>query len=445
MKKNLPIVAIIGRPNVGKSSLFNLLLGERKSIVDEEEGVTRDINIGIVNTERIAFYLYDTAGYLEKGDSFNSLIQAKVREAIANTELILFVVDGREVHPYDEDLAKFLQKQEKKVLVIANKLDNREMEDLHYEFFRLGFNDILPFSVLHKRGYSTLIEWIEDNLKYSSNKVKEENPQIHIAIVGKPNVGKSLLVNTILGYERSIVSDLPGTTRDSIDDIFEYNGKKICLIDTAGLRRKAKIENDIEYYSNVRTIQAIERSEVVILLLDSMEGISQQDKKIVDMIMEKGRGLVIAYNKWDLKRVKSDENYRLMEDYKKFTYKEIGAYNFVPVEFISAKDNYRISKLLDTALRVYEDFYYRVPTNILNEWVEQNIKESYNRKQVSNLRIYYAAQVYSAPPRFVFFVNKKDYMRKDYPRYMENRIREAFEFTGVPIKINFREKKENIK
>ncbi len=445
MKNGLPVVAIVGRPNTGKSSLFNLLLGERKSIVDEMEGVTRDINIGKVVTSHATFYLYDTAGYLEKGDTFNTLVQKKVKQAIEDTELVLFVVDGRNYHPLDEDLALFLKKQNKKVKIIANKLDNRDMESRAVEFYQLGFEDIIPFSVMHKRGYNTLIDNIEDNLENIQLAEDSDNLEIRISIVGKPNVGKSQLLNTILGYDRSIVSEIPGTTRDSLDDIFNFEGNTIRLIDTAGLRRKSKIEGDIEYYSNVRTADAIERSHVVIQLLDAGEPLSQQDKRILDTVLEKGRGLVLAVNKWDLIKQSSNENYLMMEEYKRLIYKEIPTYSFVPVEFVSAIKNYRVNKLLETALRVYKDYTYRVPTGKLNEWLTREVRESNERKPVSNLKVYYATQIFAKPPKFAFFINSKKFLRKDYPRFLENKIRVAFEFFGVPIKIIFKEKEKNRK
>ncbi len=442
MKNNLPVVAIIGRPNVGKSSLFNLLLGERKSIVDEIEGVTRDVNKGIVKTNRISFTILDTAGYLEKGDEFNKLVQEKIREAIAGTDLVLFIVDGREPHPYDEDIARILKREQKPVIIIANKLDNRDMESLADQFYHLGFDTIIPFSVSHKRGYIQIIEIIEDMLSHLEydQEDKPEEDEIKISIVGKPNVGKSLLINKLLGFDRSIVSDIPGTTRDSVDDVFNYSGHTIRLIDTAGLRRKSKVSGNIEYYSNVRTVQTIERSDVVIMLMDAGEQISQQDRKIVEMVIEKGKALVIAYNKWDLKRTRSDDDYRLMEGTRKLTFKEIGIYQFVPVEFVSALDGYRIDKLMETVFRVDRDYHYRVPTGVLNAWLEREIRESDIKKPSSNLRIYYATQVYSAPPKFIFFINKKEHLRKDFTRQIEKKLRGAFEFTGTPIKITFKEK-----
>lgn len=445
MRSGLPVVAIVGRPNTGKSSLFNLLLGERKSIVDEMEGVTRDINIGRVKTTRSVFYLYDTAGYLEKGDQFNPLVQKKVKEALSDTDLILFVVDGKDLHPYDEDLAKLLLRQKKKVIVIANKLDNRAMEINATEFYQLGFEEVIPFSVLHKRGFTTVVERIEDELAHVAESAAVDagpDDEIRIAIVGRPNVGKSHLLNTILGYDRSIVSDIPGTTRDSLDDTIVINGKKVRLIDTAGLRRKSRIEEDIEYYSNVRTAQAVERSHVVIQLLDAGEEMSQQDKNIIEMVLEKGRALVLAVNKWDLKFTHDDENHRAIEDMKKTIYGEIKAYSFVPLEFISAKENYRVKKLLETALKVYNDYVFRVPTARLNEWLENAVRESSIDKPVSNLKVYYVTQVAAAPPKFVFFINHKKHLRKDYQRFLENKMRLAFEYQGVPIRIVFRAKDE---
>ena len=265
------------------------------------------------------------------------------------------------------------------------------------------------------------------------------------ALIGPSGVGKSSLLNRLLGHERSIVSPIPGTTRDSLDDVFQYQGKTIRLVDTAGLRKKSKVEEDIEYYSNVRTIQAIEHADVVIQLLDASEPMMDQDKKIVETVMDKGRGLVLAYNKWDLKFQSNDENYRVMEDCRDAVYKEIPAYPFVPLEFISAKTGYKIPRLLDMALKVYQDFHYRVPTAILNEWLEKEVRESDTRLPVADLKVYYASQVHSAPPRFVFFVNKKDFVRKDYGRHLENKLRVAFEFTGVPMKVTFREKSERKK
>lgn len=442
MKHGLPVVAIVGRPNTGKSSLFNLMLGERKSIVDEMEGVTRDINIGIVRSHWGAFCLFDTAGYLEHGDEFNDLVQQKVKQAIEDTELILFVVDGRDENPVDSELALFLKRQNRRVIVIANKLDNRDMETFSNQFYSLGFPEIIPFSVMHKRGLVTLQDRIQDELEACQAQTALSENEVCIAIVGKPNVGKSHLVNTILGYDRSIVSDVAGTTRDSIDDTFTYGEHTIRLIDTAGLRRPNRIEGDIEYYSNVRTVQALERSHVVILLLNASESLSAQDKRIAEMVIEKGRALIVAYNKWDLVKPDGDLNHEMMEDHRQKILDALPEFSYVPVEFVSAKDNYRVKRLLDTAVKVFHDYVYRVPTAALNDWLVKDVKESYQRKQTSNLRVYYATQINSAPPRFMFFVNKKDFIRKDYPRFIENKLRLAFEFTGVPIKIAFREKNE---
>jgi len=443
MADRLPVVAIVGRPNVGKSSLYNLLVGEARSIVDEMEGVTRDIVIARVTTDRVSFNLYDTAGYLEEGDEFNALVQRKVRVAIGDADLILFIVDGRSLHPFDEELARILLRQKKKVILIANKLDTRDLEIHASEFYNLGFEEIMPFSVLHKRGYTTLLERIEDLLGDAEKRLAEAEEEVRVAIVGKPNVGKSQLLNTLLGYDRSIVSPVPGTTRDSIDDTIRWNGKLVRLIDTAGLRRQARIDENVEYYSNVRTVQAVERSDVVVLLLDATESISMQDKRIVELVMRKGRGLVVAFNKWDLRKAAGDENYFVQEEVRKSFHEELPSYPFLPVEFISARDGYKLQRLVETVFHVYHDFHYRVPTGDLNAWVKQEVRESDEEKPISDLKVYYATQVYAAPPGFIFFINSLKHMRKDFPRYLENRLRTVFEFSGVPMKILFREKERD--
>lgn len=440
MKDGLPVVVIVGRPNTGKSSLFNLMLGERKSIVDEMEGVTRDINIGKVTGARLPFWLYDTAGYLEKGDRFNKLVQEKVLQALTDADLVLFMVDGREYHPVDEQLGRVLRRQNLPVIVLCNKLDNARMEDLAHEFYSLGFDEVEPFSVIQKRGLTTIIEKIEDQFE-DWDVENSESSEIRVALVGKPNVGKSQLLNTLLGYNRSIVSDVPGTTRDSLDDVLTWQGRTVRLIDTAGIRRQGKIDEDIEYYSVVRSVQAIERSDVVVQLLDASEPITHQDKRIAQMVIDKGRALIFAVNKWDLvDRQAESDNYALQNDFSHKIQFELPEYNYVPVQFISAKDSYKIDRLMDKVFKVYQDFHFRVPTADLNQWVADQVRESDLERPTSHLKVYYCTQVHTAPPRFVFFINKKEHLRKDYPRFLENRLRLAFEFSGVPIHISFREK-----
>ncbi len=440
MKDGMPVVVIVGRPNTGKSSLFNLLLGERKSIVDEMEGVTRDINMGKVTTSRLTFWVYDTAGYLEKGDRFNTLVQEKVMQALTDADMILFVVDGRSYHPVDEELGRLLRRQSRPVVVLCNKLDNAHMEELVHEFYGLGFDEVEPFSVIQKRGLTTIIERIED--EFEEWEVDEEQAgEIRIALVGKPNVGKSHLLNTLLGYNRSIVSEVAGTTRDSLDEVLKWQGHQVRLVDTAGIRRQGKIDEDIEYYSVVRSVQAMERSDVVIQLLDASEPITNQDKRISQMVQEKGRALIFAVNKWDLvDREDESDNYTLQNNFSKKILHELPEYNFVPINFISAKDGYKVDRLMDRAFKVYQDFHYRVSTADLNQWLIDQVKESHLDRPTSNLKVYYCTQVHTAPPRFVFFINKKEHVRKDFARHLENRLRLAFEFSGVPIHISFREK-----
>ena len=440
MRKGLPVVAIIGRPNVGKSSLFNAMVKQRKSIVDEMEGVTREINMDKVNTGKTAFWLYDTAGYLEKGDRFNKLVQQKVRQAIDDADLVLLMVDGRDPHPMDEEIANFLRRQKRPVIVLANKLDNAQMELNAYDFYSLGFDEVIPMSVIQKSGLLTLSEKIEDMFEEFESDQKSAD-EIHVSLVGKPNVGKSLLLNTLLGFDRSIVSDVAGTTRDSLDDVFEWEGHQIRLIDTAGIRRHNKIGEDIEYYSVVRSVQAIERSDVVIQLTDATEPLSRQDKHIGQMVQDKGRAMIFAVNKWDLiERGDESENYQLQKDFEKQFYKDLPEYAYVPLVFISAKDQYKLPRLMQKAIKVYNDFHFRTPTSDLNAWLSREIRESNLERPSSNLRVYYCTQVHTAPPRFVFFINDKEHMRKDFPRFLENRLRLAFEFEGVPIHLSFREK-----
>lgn len=446
-KKVFPSVTIIGRPNVGKSSLFNTIINKRKSIVDEVEGVTRDVISELVDFQGVKFILSDTAGYLESEEALNFIVRRKIEEAIHFTDLILFVVDGREIHPLDHQIARLLKRINKPVFVVANKLDNEKMRTTYTEVYSLGFENVFLVSAVHNYGVRTLLEEISNFLSKNSdipaNSVSEFQNEIRIVIVGKPNTGKSMLLNAILGYERSIVSEIPGTTRDAVDDIFSYNGRVIRLVDTAGIRRKAKIKDNIEYYSLTRTIKAVERSDVAIQLLDATSPISHQDKTITEMVVSKGVGIVIAYNKWDLVSVKKEENYFLMDRYRKLFLNEYPAYSFIPVEFVSAKEKYKIPRLLNTAIKVYEDRKFRIPTSTLNEWLQKNVKESNVNYPVSKLKVYYATQVETSPPHFVFFVNNKEYLRQDYERFIENKIRTAFEFTGTPIKISFRESGNN--
>ncbi|MGL5722124.1 MAG: ribosome biogenesis GTPase Der [Brevinema sp.] len=445
-------VVIVGRPNTGKSTLFNFLVSERKSIVDPTEGVTRDI---VSSTSRhkgyAQFYVWDTAGYLESTDVLDKLAQEKIRYAVSRADLVLLTVDAQNPHPLDQELALLLKKQKAaNVIVVANKADNRTLAAAAAEFYSLGFEQIVPVSAIQKTGLFTLIETIEDTLHISA---ADEDSMVaaeetRFVIVGRPNAGKSLLFNTLLGYERMIVSDIAGTTRDAADEVFLYKGRKIRLTDTAGFKRNAKIKDDIEYYAAVRSAQAIEHAEVAVLLLDaaaSIEEIAHKDKTIAQMISEKKRGMVFALNKWDLLRPEGDDgkaNQELMKAMEKKIRFALPEFEHVPLCFISAKDDYKTDKLLEAVIKVRDDFHHKVATGTLNNWLAQNLLEYDTERAASRLKIYYGSQVYTAPPRFVFFINKKAWLKKDFPRFLEKRLRLAFEFTGVPMTLTFRERGE---
>lgn len=447
----MKLTVIVGRPNTGKSTLFNFLVAQRKSIVDPIEGVTRDIVSGLCEHEGYArFNVWDTAGYLESKDVLDKLAQEKIRYAVGRADLVLLTVDAQNPHPLDDELALTLKKQNARVIVVANKSDNRELAAAAASFHSLGFDTVVPISAIQKTGVLDLIEHIEDALGISVNDEDslEKTDEARFAIVGRPNAGKSLLFNTLLGYERMIVSEIAGTTRDAADEVFLYQGRKVRLTDTAGFKRNAKIKDDIEYYAAVRSAQAIEHAEVAVLLLDasaSFEEIAHKDKTIADMIATKKRGMVFALNKWDLLKPQDDsgkENQEMMKTMEKKIRAALPSFAHVPLCFISAKDNYKTDKLLETVLKVRDDFHHKVPTGALNNWLAQNLLEYDTDHSAARLKIYYGSQVYTAPPRFVFFINKKLHLKKDFPRFLEKRMRLAFEFTGVPIALTFRERGE---
>ncbi len=450
-----PIITIVGRPNTGKSSLFNYLVRQRKSIVDPTEGVTRDIITGDSGHSQYAtFTAWDTAGYLETTDTIDSIAQTKINYAISHADLVLFVVDAQSVNPVDDELALIIKKANCPCIVVANKADNRALEMSSAEFYSLGFDTVVPVSVIQKVGLTTLLEKVEDYLYdirgvYDNDSEEaEQTEETRIAIIGRPNAGKSMLLNTLLGYERMIVSPIAGTTRDSADEVITHKGEKIRITDTAGIKRNAKIKDDIEYYATVRSAQAIEHAEVAILLIDahaSLDEIARHDKVLAKMVQDKKRALVFALNKWDL--IKTDEesgkaNQELMKTMEQKIRRALPEFDYVPLCFISGKDNYKTDKLLETAIKVRNDFHHRVVTGTFNHWLSKNFIEYEGDRAASKLKIYYASQVYTAPPRFVFFINKKDNIRKDFPRFLENKMRMAFEFSGVPITLTFRERDE---
>ena len=433
-----PTVAIVGRPNVGKSTLFNRLIGERRAIVDDTPGITRDRIIGEAEWRGITFNVIDTGGiepYSE--DIILKQMRRQAQFAIDMSDVIIFIVDGKTgLTDADREVANMLRTSKKPIVLAVNKIDNISQEPMIYEFYELGLSDPIAMSAEHGTGVGDVLDAVVNYLDNVGINEIEENT-IKVAIIGKPNTGKSSLVNYILGEERVIVSDIPGTTRDAIDSTFEFEGIPITLIDTAGLRRKSKIYDNVERYSMLRTLQAIERSDICIILLDGTEGVSEQDAKVAGYAYEAGKGCIVAVNKWDA--VEKDE--KTADEYKKQIEEKLSFLKFAPVLFISAKTGFRVKKLLETVLYVYENYTRRITTGQLNDVLAEatTIYQPPSDKG-KQLKIYYMTQVGEKPPKIAIFVNSKDLFHFSYQRYIENYLRKTFDFTGVPIIFLIREK-----
>ncbi|WP_276929715.1 ribosome biogenesis GTPase Der [Herbinix luporum] len=437
-----PIVAIIGRPNVGKSTLFNALAGERISIVKDTPGITRDRIYADVTWLDTQFTLIDTGGI--EPDTKNEMF-AHMREqaeiAIDTADVIIFLVDVRQgLVDADSKVADMLRRSNKPIVLVVNKVDNFEkfMPDV-YEFYNLGIGDPHPISASSKLGFGDMLDEVTKHFKNISNG-DEEDERPRIAIIGKPNVGKSSIVNKLLGENRVIVSDIAGTTRDAIDTPIRRNKKEYILIDTAGLRRKSKIKEDIEHYSIVRTVAAVERADIAILVIDATEGVTEQDAKIAGIAHDRGKGIIIAVNKWDL--IEKDSN-----TVNKFSANIKNVLSFIPyaeILFISAETGQRLNKLFDLIEVVIQNQNLRISTGVLNEiMAEATALQQPPSDKGKQLRLYYITQVAVKPPTFVIFVNDKKLMHFSYTRYIENKIREAFGFAGTSLKFFIRERKEN--
>lgn len=432
------IVSIIGRPNVGKSTLFNRLTKTNDAIVDETPGVTRDRHYGKVEWGEVEFTLVDTGGYITNSeDAFEKYINRQVQLAIEESNIILLTVDAKEgLTEWDKDVANVARKYQKPVLLVVNKVDNSELLHSIYDFYKLGFDKMYPISAINGSGTGDLLESIQEIIKekfqkeLSGEKIEDEYPKI--AIVGRPNVGKSSLVNALLGEEKNIVSDIPGTTRDAIHTFYNKFNVKCWLIDTAGLRRKSKVKEDIEFYSTVRTIRAIEQSDVCILMIDATLGIEAQDLHIFQNIIDANKGVVIAVNKWDLIKEKYSNITRDFEDQIK---NRIAPFKDVPILFISAVDKTRLLKLLETAIDVSKKRKQHIPTHELNEFFQEimNVTPPPAIKG-KFVKIKYVTQVEGAP-LFLLFCNLPQYLPESYKRFLENKLREKYDFTGVPIKL----------
>lgn len=443
------IVAIVGRPNVGKSTLFNRLCGGREAIVDPTSGVTRDRHYGKSDWNGVEFSVIDTGGYVDNsGDIFEEEIKKQVDLAIEESDVILFLVDIREgLTAMDEDLAAHLRRSKRKVFLVANKLDsNKQVDDIH-EFYRLGLGEIYGVSATSGSGTGELLDEMvkvlpDQKIDTEYDPASEEKGSSgqelpKIAIIGRPNAGKSSLVNLLLGNDRTIVTPLPGTTRDSIHSRYQYYGMDFILIDTAGIRKKAKVTEDIEFYSVMRAIRSIETSDVSILMVDAERGFETQDLNIFSLVEKNHKGVVILVNKWDL--VEKGSNTHLQ--FEDVIRERISPFRDVPVIFASVLNKQRIFKTMETAIEVYKNRSRRITTAVLNDFILPIIEQSPPPSSKGKyIKIKFVTQLPTRYPSFVFFCNHPQYLKESYKRFLENRLREKFDFTGVPVEIYFRQK-----
>ena len=434
----LPVVALVGRPNVGKSTIFNRIVGKKIAIIEDIPGVTRDRVYAKANFYDYKFHLIDTGG-VELGNSdFNTEIKVQVELAIDEADVVVFVVDGKQGLTSDDLLVRdMLKKVSNKVIVAINKCDNKKINENEYEFYELGFSNYVKVSGEHGTGISNLLDIItKDFSKYE----EEDNTKIKFSIIGRPNVGKSSLVNALLNEERVIVSNIAGTTRDSIDTEFNYNNEKYVVIDTAGMRKKGKIYESVEKYSLLRSLKAIDRSDVCVLVIDAETGIIEHDKHIAGYAIDAGKPIVLVVNKWDVVENKDIA----IKEWKDNISRNFAFLSYAKVVFLSAKTKKRIHTLMPEILSAYENSRREVKTSILNKVISDayllNLPPSYKGKR---LKIYFANQTGTCPPTFNIGVNSKGLVHFSYERYLENKIRESFDFTGTPIIINFKVKKED--
>ncbi len=433
----LPTVALVGRPNVGKSTIFNKLVGKKISIIEDTPGVTRDRIYGDVTYKDYKFHLIDTGGIdLEKQD-FNKEIMVQATLAIDEADVIVFIVDGKEeLNQNDFVIRDMLKKGNKKVILAVNKIDNEKRQNDIYSYYELGFDNIIAVSGEHNIGISLLLDEITSDFK----PLEIENivdDKIKFCVIGRPNVGKSSLVNAILNEEKAIVSNVAGTTRDAVDTPFTYDKEEYVIIDTAGIRKSGKIYENIEKYSVIRAMKAIERSNVCIVVINAEEGIIEHDKHIASYALEAGKPIVLVVNKWDMETEQS------IADYTKLMRAEFQFLSYVPIVFLSAKTKKRIHTLMPEIKKVYENSKKEIKTSVLNDVIRDavilNQPPSYKGKR---LKIYFVFQKGITPPKFVFNVNSKKLIHFSYERYLENKIRESFDFEGTPIQIEFKNRNE---
>ncbi|MEW6507286.1 MAG: ribosome biogenesis GTPase Der [Bacteroidota bacterium] len=434
-----PIVVIVGSPNVGKSTLFNRLTKSSTSIVDDISGVTRDRIYGSVEWNGKQFRLIDTGGYVPNSENlFESAIREQVEIALDEADAVLFVVDGRiGLKPFDKEIAGIIRRSSKPYYLLVNKSDTSKLSVYKNEFYELGFEHIYDISALNGRNLGDFLDDLQDHLPFPNEKDIPDT-RLRLSIIGRPNVGKSSLTNSLLGYDRSIVTNIPGTTRDSIDSVLKYYGEEIILVDTAGLRKRTKIKGNIEFFANVRTYRALWDSDVAILLIDAEAGIENQDQKIIQEAVRRRKGLIIAINKWDL--IEKETN--TARNFEAAVKEKIGMTDYIPIITISALTKQRIFKLIDLAKKINEERKKKIPTNQLNEVLQPLIAATPPPATPTGkeVKIKYITQVGEHYPIFLFFANEHKFIPEHYRRFLERLIRENFGFEGVPITVSFKEK-----
>lgn len=432
----MPVVCLVGRPNVGKSTIFNRLVGKKISIIEDTPGVTRDRIYGDVTYGKYKFHLIDTGGINDTSDTFNNEIKVQASIAIDEADIVVFVVDGKEeLTGNDFVIRDMLMKSGKDIIVAVNKMDNNYRMENIYNFYELGFGEVIGVSGEHNIGITELLDKLVENFKpmpeitYSDDKIK-------FCFIGRPNVGKSSLVNALLNEEKAIVSDVAGTTRDAVDTEFKYEGEDYVVIDTAGLRKKGKVYESIEKYSVIRSMKAIERSDICCVIINAEEGIIEHDKHIASYALEAGKPVVLVVNKWDTVNDKND-----IKSFTNLVRNEFKFLSYVPIVFLSAKTKKRIHTLMPEILKVYKNSITEIKTSVLNEVVREAVMlhepPSYKGKR---LKIYFVNQKGTKPPKFEFHVNSKGLVHFSYERYLENKLRENFELEGTPIIIEFKNK-----
>lgn len=433
----IPTVALVGRPNVGKSTLFNKMTGKKISIIEDTPGVTRDRIYEQVTYEKYRFNLIDTGGIDGSGEKFNTEIRMQAEIAIDQADVVVFVVDGKEGLTSNDLLVRdILRKSKKRVIVAINKVDVKDAKDNMYDFYELGFDNYVLISAIHNTGYNDLLDMI--CLEFRENDNEYVDDRLKFCIIGRPNVGKSSLMNALLNEERVVVSDVAGTTRDSIDSIVKYNKEEFVVIDTAGMRKRGKIYEAVEKYSLVRSMRAMDRSDICLVVINAEEGIKEHDKHIAGYAIDSGKGLIFVVNKWDQAKDTS------INEFTKLMRAEFQFATYAPIVFLSALTKKRINTLMPEVVRVGNNIKNEVKTNVLNDVIydsyQLNIPPSYKGKR---LKIYFTSQTGIKPPKFTFRVNDKGLVHFSYERYLENKIRENFDFTGTPITLQFKNRRDD--